>query len=54
MALEVRVCLKGLILVSQGRPARSQGDREMRELRLGVLGSENGVSVMGYGSMSVG
>ena len=47
VALETRVGLKGLILLSRGRPARSQGSRGVREFRMGVLGSDNGDSVMG-------
>ena len=37
----------GLILLSRGRPARSQCDCDVREFRVGVLGSDNGVSVTG-------
>ena len=46
MALEAQVGQKGLILASRGRPARSQGDGGVREFRMGMLGSDNGVSVM--------
>ena len=47
VALEVRVGQKCHILLSRGCPARTQGDRGVREFRMGMLGSDNGVSVMG-------
>ena len=47
MVLEARPGRKGLILVSRERPARSQGDRGVREFWMAMLGSGNEVSVMG-------
>ena len=38
VALEARACLKGLIVLSRGHPVRFQGDRGVRQFRMGMLG----------------
>ena len=47
MALEARAGRQNLILVSRGRLEMFQGDHKVQKFRMGMLGSDTGVSVMG-------